>query len=160
MEKMKAGNIKSKYILKKIFDILPEIKMLNIIRYNKNIQKLLNISIEDYEKNGIIEIEIIPSDDTIGKFISINEELSQYYHVYFDDNTKEAKNTTINIYNAKKIKVVIDHQVDSLKGLFKECHDIKKIEFTKCYRNNITNMSEMFFKCIDLKNVDISKLRT
>ena len=79
--------------------------MLNIIRYNKNIQKLLNISIEDYKKNGTIEIEIIPSDDTNGKFISINEELSQYYHVYFDDNTKETKNTIINTYNAKKIKV-------------------------------------------------------
>ena len=51
MEQMIARTIKSKYILKQIFDILQEFKILNIIRYNKNLQKLLNITIEDYKKN-------------------------------------------------------------------------------------------------------------
>ena len=56
------NNIKSRYILKKIFSSLDESLELEIIIYNKQLQKQLNINIEDYknvvgkyrkiEKNG------------------------------------------------------------------------------------------------------------
>ena len=153
MEQMIARTIKSKYILKQIFDILQEFKMLNIIRYNKNLQKLLNITIEDYKKNGIIEIEIIPCDNTNGKFISFNEKLSSYYHIYFNDNKRETKNTIINTYNAKKIKVVIDHQVESLKGLFKECHDITNIEYISDKLFVAKFDKSNFFKDLQFSNI-------
>ena len=42
--------IRSKYILKQIFDNLKENKLLEIIRYNKNIQKKLNKKLNDYIK--------------------------------------------------------------------------------------------------------------
>ena len=53
-------DIRSKYILKKIFENIQKKKSLNIIKYNKNIQERLEIGIDDYEKYGIVEIEIIP----------------------------------------------------------------------------------------------------
>ena len=53
-------NIKSLYICKKILANLHEDKALNIIRYNKHIQKKLNVNINDFIKESVIEIELIP----------------------------------------------------------------------------------------------------
>ncbi len=44
------NNVKSNYILKKILDNIRQIKILNIIRYNKTIQNRLNIDINTYKK--------------------------------------------------------------------------------------------------------------
>ena len=66
-------NIKSKYILIKIFDNLPKKKMLKIIKQNKVIQNKLEISLNDYVKYSEIfnpiEIEIIPIADFFARFI-------------------------------------------------------------------------------------------
>jgi len=43
-------NIKSEYILKDIFSFLSEKKKLEIIIYNKHLQKNLNINIENYKR--------------------------------------------------------------------------------------------------------------
>ena len=42
-------NIKSKYILQKVFDDLHKKRALEIIKYNKNIQKRMDININDYK---------------------------------------------------------------------------------------------------------------
>ena len=52
-------DIKSKYILEKVFGYIQAIKMLNIIKYNKNIQSILNITKNDCEEFLKVEIEII-----------------------------------------------------------------------------------------------------
>ena len=44
------NNIKSKYILKKILDNLHKQRLLQIIRYNKNIQNKLDLSKKDYKE--------------------------------------------------------------------------------------------------------------
>ena len=55
------SNIKSKYILKLIFELLQKNKLLRIIRYNKKLQKILYIDINNYKKEYCkIEIEITP----------------------------------------------------------------------------------------------------
>ena len=51
-------NIKSVYFLRKTFDIIKKTKCLNIIRYNKKLQKRLNISVNDYRAFCKIEIEL------------------------------------------------------------------------------------------------------
>ena len=46
-------SIKSNIIMKKLFSNLNDIKKLNIIKYNKNIQNQLEINLEDYKiKSG------------------------------------------------------------------------------------------------------------
>ena len=114
------ANIKSKLIFRKIFCNILEKKLLNIIRFNKNFQNKLNKNIIDYKKIYLkIEIEIIPHKYSYGKFINIDKDNRQYYHIYFNDNEEETK---INVIpeNAKitKIKIIIDYEAASIKGLF------------------------------------------
>ena len=57
-------NIKSNYRLKQIFKNIKENKLLDIIKYNKNIQKRLNIGINDYiEYYNKIIIDIFPRNN-------------------------------------------------------------------------------------------------
>ena len=69
-------NIKSRYILSKIYDIMSKKKKLEIIKYNKKIQNRINLSVKDYkeysEAYSSIEIEIIPTKGKYGKFINID----------------------------------------------------------------------------------------
>ena len=86
-------NIKSRYILSKIYDIIPKRKKLEIVKYNKRIQNRLNLSIKDYkeysETYSSILIEIIPAKGKYGRFIDINENDKIYYHIYFNDNSRK-----------------------------------------------------------------------
>jgi hypothetical protein len=85
--------IKSAYILREIFDYFDEIKLLNIVRYNKILQDKFEKSIKDYRIRNDIIIELIPfkfSKDTDKKFININSE-ENHYHIYFNDSQNEIK---------------------------------------------------------------------
>ena len=91
--KEKFKNLKSDFFIYKVFDILTKIKSLEIIKYNKNIQKRLNISINNYKEYSEIyskiEIEIIPASNKIDKFINIKKDEEIYFHIYLNDNKKE-----------------------------------------------------------------------
>ena len=115
--------IRSKYILKQIFDNLKENKLLEIIRYNKNIQNKLNKKLIDFIKEySKIVIEIIPKENEFGKFISIPKRYESYYHIYFNDNEEEIKRKKLNKdENIFKIKVILDYKIKSLCNLFYKC---------------------------------------
>ena len=165
-QKGNLDNIKSKYILQKIFDYLSKKKSLKVSYHNKKIQNRLDISINDYIDNSCIntsiEIEIINKKNKYGKFINIiNKEEESYFHIYFNNNKKEIKKDNITKNdNVKKIKVIIDYQVKSFCKLFDKCECIESISFKKFYRNNITDMSYMFNKCTSLKNINFSNFNT
>ena len=82
-------NIKSDFFLQKICDYLKRNKSLEILKYNKNIQKRMNININHYktysEKYSSIEIEIKPIENKYGRFINLNKENEEYYHIYYND---------------------------------------------------------------------------
>ena len=132
----KLSDLKSKYILDKLFTNLTIDKKLLIIRYNKILQKRLDITINDFKDNLKIEIEIIPFPDKIDEYkdriININQEKECFYHAYFNDDPKEIKiyydeedkliRTLTENHNrkkelVKKIKIVIDYEIKSLKGV-------------------------------------------
>ena len=106
--------IKSKKILKQIFDILDSKKELEMVKYNKKTQNRLNMTIANYNQYFQTEIEIIPAKDKFGEFININnEEEESYYHIFFDGNKEE----TIQYYltendDVKEIKVKIDFNIN------------------------------------------------
>ena len=144
-----------------IFNNLLKKKSLDIIKYNKIIKDRINISIKDYkeysELYSSIEIEIKLVKDECYKFININEENKIYYHIYFDDNKEETKRNYLNgSEQIKTIKIIIDHQVKSFENLFLDCFCNKSINFTKFYRNNVTNMACMFSGCSLLKELNLS----
>ena len=65
-----------------------------------------------------------------GKFININEEDKNYFHIYFNNNKKkEIKNTSLNINdNVSKISINIDYQIKSFSELFYNCKCIESIK--------------------------------
>ena len=127
-----------------------ERKSLEIIKYNKNLQKRINIKINNYkaysEKYSSIEIEIIPKKDEYCQFIYIEDEDEEYYHIYFNDNKgEEIKITSLNENDQlSKINIIIDYQAKSFSYLFNSCkcnestvypkikRSLKKIFFCTC----------------------------
>ena len=83
-------NLKCDYFLQKLLNNLLKKKSLYIIKYNKNIQKRINISIKDYkeysEKYSSIEIELEFTSDKRGQIFDIDKENEIYYHIYLNDN--------------------------------------------------------------------------
>ena len=72
-------NIKSRYILSKIYGNMTMKKKLKIVKYNKKIQNRLNLDVKDYKEYFEIEVEIIPTKDKYGKFINIKENDELHY---------------------------------------------------------------------------------
>ena len=130
-------NLKSNYILKKIFNNVLKKKSFDIIRYNNNFKNRINISIKDYkdyneylEIYSPIEIEIKPVKDKYGLFINYGENNKLYYHIYFNNNEKEMKRLFFK-GNDETIKIIIDYQIKSFEGLFKNGEFIEYINFKK-----------------------------
>ena len=77
-------NVKSHYIILKFFEYMTERKSLETIRYNKGIQKRINININHYkaysEEYSSIELDIIKGE--YGQFININEEDKKNIFIY------------------------------------------------------------------------------
>ena len=158
--------VKSDYFIQKFFGYMLKRKSLETVRYNKSIQKRINININHYkaycEEYSSIELDIIPMNGEYGKFINIKEEDKKYFHIYFNDNkNKEIKNTSLNIDdNISKISINIDYQIKSFSELFYYCKSIESIEFKKFYRNNVTNMRGMLFGCSSLKELNLNNFNT
>ena len=163
--KNKFINIKSDYFIQKLFANMQKRISLKIIKCNINIQKRLNININNYkdfsEKFSSIELEIIPIQNEYGPFIKIKEENKKYFHIYFNNNKEEIKKTELNKEDkVSKINITIDYQIESFFELFNDCKCIESINFKKFYRNNITNMSYMFYECSSLKELNLSNFNT
>ena len=138
---------------------------LKIIKYNMNIQKILNININNYknysELYSSIVLEIIPIQNEYGSFINIKEEDKKYFHIYFNDNKEEVKKTELNKEDkVSKINIIINYQINSFYELFSDCKCIESINFKKFYRNNITNMDSMFSGCSSLKELNLSNFNS
>ena len=159
------NNLKAEYFLRKLFNTLETKKALNIIKYNNNIKKRINIKINDYkeysEKYSSIELEIKPVNNKYGKFINYEKDDEKYYHIYFNNIEEEIKINYIKEYeDIKIIKIIIDYQLVSFKNLFLNCNIIESIYFKKFYRNNINNMSFMFSRCSSLKELNLNNFNT
>ena len=154
-------NIKSKYILKQIFDNLKLNKTLNIIRNNKYLLDKLEKDINDYQKYLQIEIEIEIKENESCEFINIKEEYESFYHFYLDGNAEEIKLENIpKDKKVKNIKIVIDYEVETLAELFLDCKNITKINFVKYNRKDITDLEGIFDHCESLEVLNISQLKT
>ena len=162
------SNIKSNYILKKVFTHINELRLLKIIQKNKTIQNLLNKDINDYKKYAIIEIEILPlikenfnnkKVNVIGKFINIYDE--KYFKIYFNDSNEIIKKNKIE-YKEKidKIKIEINNNITSLAELFRDCNNIHKMTFNKFKIRDIKNMNKMFVMCMELEEINFNNFYT
>ena len=81
--KIDFKNLKIDYFLLKIFDIMKKNKALKIMKCNKELQRKLNTSVDDYKEyaqlHSSIEIEIKPDNNEhggINRFINIFGEIT------------------------------------------------------------------------------------
>ena len=154
--------IRSKYILQRIFAHLQINKSLEIIKYNKIINKRLNKNINDYKKEYFkIEIELFPAENKYGKFINIQKGYESYFNIYFNDTKEEIKRTIIyEKENVKKLKIIIDYKMNYFFKLFNKCECIQKINFLKSKRNDINDTNFLFNECSSLKELYVPNLNT
>ena len=120
--------------MKKVFNNLEKKRTLDIIKYNKILNKRINIDINDYknysETNTSIEIEIKPCKNKYGEFINIYDKDKSYFHLYFNNNKEEVKRNNFDENdNVKFIKIIIDYKIKSFYNLFYRCYCIESIYF-------------------------------
>ena len=165
--KVNFGNVKSVYILKKIFEYMEKKKFLEIIKCNKKLQARLKISIKDYteysQTYSSIEINLNIVNERLGniKLIDTSNENKKFFHIYSENSNEEMEKTELNCSDeVGMVKIIIDHQVKSFESLFENCNYIKAIYFKKFFRTNITNMRSMFQRCSSLEELDLSNFNT
>ena len=95
--------------------------------------------------------------------IKITKENSKFFHFYYNDDTEEVNKKEFFEFlvipkSVTKMKIIIDSHIKSFVGLFKGC-SIERINFIKFKRNNIYDMSEMFYECKQLKKLILSILK-
>ena len=156
--------IKSKYILQQIFRCMESYKYLHLIRYNKKIQNFLDLTIKDFELaykdfNKII-IEIIADQEFQSisrskhtKWGNCSKEDAQYVHTYFNDEKEEFLKTKIVPEEISKIKLIIDSGLKTFKGFFESIFLLKEINIIRFKRNDITDISRMFYMCVNLTTI-------
>ena len=115
--------------MRNLFDTLPKLRLLKIIKYNGGLKETLclnNIDYKEYyEKKSSIGIQIKLSK-VFGKFININEENRKYYHIYFGEpKNEEFELGTIEKINCRKIKIIIDYQINSFIKLFSDLNNLE-----------------------------------
>ena len=157
-------NIKSKFILKGIFNYLQEKKILEIFRYNKGIKNRLNIDLDNYKNFTPIEMELTVQqvEDEFVLFINrLGKAEKFFYHIYFNNSKEETKRRYLKKNErVKKIRIIIDYPKLSFEHLFSDCKYIETINFKKFDRRKITNMSHMFYNCSSLKKIKFSNFKT
>ena len=81
--------IRSRYIMKRIFENIRLNKYMKLIKYDKKLQKKMNISTINYKEYNQIEIELRPSQKYYisGKFINTNLDNESHIHI-FNNNCK------------------------------------------------------------------------
>ena len=157
------NKIKSKYIIKIIFQFIKKHKKLNVINYNKKLQKDLDIKLKDYidyyQINAEIIIMIQKNIKPIDKLIDINKNL---YNLYIDDKlfSIDSNNNNINKLKSSKLKFVIKNGCNSLMNLFQNLIYIQNISFIRFVIINITDMSSMFSGCSNLSKLNLSYFKT
>ena len=160
--------IKSDYFLMKLLDIMKKNRMFEIVKYNKKLQKRLNLSINDYKEyfNEYTSIEIelrVKNRYYEEKFINIPYRNEKHYHIYFDNSSEEInRNYLEKDEKVETIKIIIDNPITSFRRLFYECGFVVSVFFKKFNRKNITDMSDMFrFEIISsIKKLELSNFKT
>lgn len=155
------NKIKSGYVKSKIFSYLYIRKFYKLIKYNKKIQAIQKIGLEDYRALSNIEIEIIPNTTNlteITKFMQKNKNNIDLIHIYAKNGgiIKEINSEKKNIdLKFQKIIIRIDIRIRTFKDLFFECGWIKKINYFRAYNNNIASMKNLCSWCNDIKEIDL-----
>ena len=156
---MKMLKIRSKIILKSILQNTQQKKYMQLLKYNKILQKKLNISIIDYKEYNQIEVELrVNKMWTFRRFINLIEKDKPHIHIFISNNKKKEYNRFFLKPGEKivKLRILIDLEIKSFKGLFQYCDCIKEIKFIKFNRKDIIYF--FYFILYFLKIIKLAKI--
>ena len=167
-------NIKSPVISKLLLEkyILDDVYM-KLFKYNKLHQKKFGLSFQDYKDYNPIKIELIPVEPNKLKkahnyFINFKRN-KKNFSVYFNDSkertqkeyfTKEDNIYKININIKRKTNDISELFYIKKYGEFAGCDCIKEIKFTKFLRNDIKDMSSLFYNCSSLTKIHFAEFHS
>ena len=115
---------------------------------------MIRLNILNYKKyNKKIKIEIEYKN-------YVNEENNNYIYCYSLNKGKKISEFFSNDKIYKKIKILIENDVESFEELFVCCDSIKKINFIRFNRDDIKNMKKMFSECLLLEKIKFSNFKT
>ena len=143
--------IKSSFVLKIIFGFLNEFKKLNIIKYNKKLQKRLNVNKNDY--STIITIKLFENrkNEFCFEFFDKSDFCDEEIYLYNKNNDKEVKNRSIKPNNnIKYIEIIFRRRHNSLAKLFSGYKYIRSVDI----KNSVGNLNSMFSYCKSLEEVN------
>ena len=165
----KINNIKSIYILKKIIRCPCEKKLLNIIKYNKNLQKKLDYNNDDYGKYIDTKITVVFSKSKkCSGLLSLDEKHRtlplfkdrKNIKIYYNNHEKKDKKEDYYDENERPIKahIIINKSITDFSSLFEDQHGIAGV-FFKRVNSQIKDISCMFYDCSRLKIVDFGSFK-
>ena len=147
---------------------------------NKLLRKLIQIDInkrirwEEYFKDDFFKVFINENAQIINLKIEVNKD-NEYIKIYNGNEDINEENIQLFIENKEmKFKKEINHLnkdnyniiikinqiISNCKEIFKDCKNIKDINFTKFDTTNVNNMSGMFYNCENLNNLDVNNFNT
>ena len=112
--KVDFRKLKCDYFMINLFDIMKKNKTLKIVKFNKKLQKRLNININNYKEYSqlysLIEIELkLDGNKYDEKNWFIYDKEKEYYHIYFDNSNEEIeKNNSKTQQNSSPIKTIFE----------------------------------------------------
>ena len=156
------SNVKSKYILAKIFEVLPFKLQLLLIKHNKSLQKKLNITLEtymeacgkrveingDYGKEYLIkeEILIFEGQYNLMKRHGHGKELYSNGKIQFDGeylNGRRWNGQTYTFNGIKEFDIYLSHYHDDHYGKIETILNDNKFTINKLYLPNISGYKNM-----------------
>ena len=124
--KINIRDINSSFIIKNIFSFLSKEQKLSIIIYNKDLQKKLNINIEDYKiVEGIYKV-----GDRNGK----GKEYDEYGNLIFEGEYLKGKRNGKEYYYDSKLKFEGEYLKEKRNGKGKEYYHYGKLKFEGEYK--------------------------
>ena len=140
------NEIKSKYILKRVFAYLKYGLKLKILKHNKHLMNKLNINIKDFENFQLLK------------------ELNQKYNIDIQDIDVEELNLNLKGKINKAINIITQLKLEELKVLDLTQNELGNIDFLPqfmCKNLVILNLQQNILKgnLIELEKVDFQKLK-
>ena len=162
--------IKSKFIVQQIFELMGKSSKLKIAHRNRYLNTKLEITTNDYkEAYEIIEIGLKLSDnpddypEKDNYFINLRTNPdADKFEIFMDEEKLEKNIYSISKDNiiTKNIKIKIPKGINSFRSLFECCRCIKEINIFNWVRKDVTDMSYMFYGCNQLRRLEISRMKS
>ena len=149
-------NIHSKYLIQNVLNFLTLKKQLKIMKYNKQLQERSQYSLKDYKDFYYVEFEIIPVEYLQKKEIFVNN--TKPVDISFTKLNNEIIHSKNNFlapgHEVKKINISFSSVDFTFSRLFYDCACIKEIKILKFHRDDVKDMSYMFYACKNLKKIN------